>query len=101
MSLPNIKTQPSYEITRLEELKKEYTELLKITNEKFKNYTKKRLRDAKTFGYDDYIPTPRLNEDIHMHGITHIKSTYTDESITLSMINPIVVKPKSNTKFTE
>jgi hypothetical protein len=71
MSLPIIPKQPSIEIINIEIFNKEYTELFKPINEKTKISTKKRIRDAKTFGYDhNNIPTPRLNEHIHMRGIS-------------------------------
>jgi hypothetical protein len=105
MSLPILKTTitPSYLNTDLKELKEEVTKLLKPTfqtksprkspKEKNNNSTnKRRVRDAITFGLDEYnsIPTPRINKDIHMRGITSHKSPSPNnkENITMSLINP-------------
>ena len=105
MSLPILKPTniPSYLNTDLKELKEEVTKLLKPTfqtksprkspKEKNNNSTnKRRIRDAKTFGIDEYntIPTPRINKDIHMRGITSHKSPSPNnkENITMSLINP-------------
>jgi hypothetical protein len=111
MSLPILKSTniPSYLNTDLKELKEEVKKLLetpiqktsqsprKSPKEKNNNSTnKRRLRDAITFGLDEYnsIPTPRINEDIHMRGIISHKSPSPNhiinhkENIILSFINP-------------
>jgi hypothetical protein len=105
MSLPILKPTitPSYLNTDLKELKEEVSKLLKpkfqtksprkSPKEQNNNSTnKRRVRDAITFGLDEYnsIPTPRINKDIHMHGITSHKSPSPNnkENITMSLINP-------------
>jgi hypothetical protein len=69
----------------------------KSPKEKNNNSTnKRRVRDAITIGFDEYnsIPTPRINKDIHMRGITSHKSPSPNhiinnkENITMSLINP-------------
>ena len=105
MSLPILKptNTASYLNTDLKELKEEVTKLLKLKfqtksprkspKEKNNNSTnKRRVRDAITFGLDEYnsILTPRLNKDIHMRGIISHKSPSPNnkENITMSLINP-------------
>lgn len=108
MSLPILKSTniPSYLNTDLKEEVKKLLETpiqktsqspRKSPKEKNNNSTnKRRVRDAITFGLDEYnsIPTPRINEDIHMRGIISHKSPSPNhiinhkENITMSLINP-------------
>ena len=77
--------------------------LSKILGLNAKKSQKKRDRDVKPFGYDDYdaIPTPRINEHIHMHGISSHKlpiptnNENSIENITFSLIHPDDIKTET------
>jgi hypothetical protein len=107
MSLPILKptNTPSYLNTDLKELKEEVKKLLEVPiikisqsprkspSENKNSASKRRIRDVTRYFNQEYdnIPTPRLNEHIHMLGIPKTLSPNNiinhTENITMSLIN--------------